>query len=77
MRTIETATDPLQEAIRQELRRAHDGRVLAAYTRREATQLEREAARVARASGMSAVEIAQAVGVSVPRIYQLLQKDSA
>jgi hypothetical protein len=58
--------------VRRELHRAHLGRVLAGYTRSEATALERDAARVARAAGLPVSEIAREIGVSVPRAYQLL-----
>lgn len=74
MNTIEPSpvSGDLADAVRAELARARCGRLFASYSRREATALERDAARVARAAGLPVVEIAHAIGVSVPRAYQLL-----
>ena len=72
--TIRTSpvSSGLQAEVRRELHRAHLGRVLARYTRHEATALERDAARVARAAGLPVSEIARQLDLSEPRIYQLL-----
>ncbi|MGH3338845.1 MAG: hypothetical protein ACRDPL_08465 [Propionibacteriaceae bacterium] len=61
---------PVSEGLAAEARRglrlAGLGSTFARYTRSEATQLERDAARIARAAGMPVAEIADEMGVSVP-----------
>jgi hypothetical protein len=61
--------------IRRDLQKAALGRVYAEKIRGASVEAQRDQAKAARDAGLSVPEIAQVSHCSVPRTYQLLQKD--